>query len=145
MLTKGLLGISIIWAMLIFPGFSAPFLHKAAPKKGKPDTFSADEMHLRYPALDLEDLCKPSENPKCEAVVDAFCLKSCTENLCASRGSIRGMCRLMCEAEDLPASCLKMGPTRKKKPSRKRKKHSRGQQAPGSPPTYFYAPPHALP
>jgi hypothetical protein len=74
-----------------------------------PDKVGADETQARYPALDLEDLCKLTKNPKCEAVVENFCLKSCNDVLCADHGSIRGMCRLMCEAEDLPPPCLKMG------------------------------------
>lgn len=86
-------------------------VHKLT-QHGGPDPVAADEQQSHYPALDLEDTCKQAQNPKCEAIIDRFCIKSCSTQLCAEHGSIRGMCRLMCDAEDLPHECLKMGPSK---------------------------------
>ena len=101
----------MIWAMLASLGFSVSKPLKEMVKHGGPDKIAPDEQPTRYPALDLEDLCKQSKNPKCEAIVDSFCVKSCHAELCVQHGSIRGMCRLMCEAEDLVPECAKMGPS----------------------------------
>jgi hypothetical protein len=81
---------------------------------GGPDPVSVDEQQSRYPPVDLEDTCKQARNPNCEAIIDRFCIKSCSTQLCSEHGSIRGMCRLMCDTEDLPHECLKMGPSKAK-------------------------------
>lgn len=99
----------MIWALLASLGVSVSKPIKEMVRHGGPDKVAPDEQPARYPALDLEDLCKQSKNPKCEAIVDSFCTKSCHAALCAQYGSIRGMCRLMCEAEDLVPECAKMG------------------------------------
>jgi hypothetical protein len=101
----------LIWMVFITLG-SAQVPKNFGKVENKSDKVAADEEQSQYPAFDLEDLCKQSKNPKCEAIVDRFCLKSCSAALCAHHGSIRGMCRLMCEAEDLPPQCLKMGPSK---------------------------------
>jgi hypothetical protein len=89
-----------------------------------PDKVGVDEKQSRYEGLDLEDICKDAKNPYCKEIIDDYCNKSCQSKLCAKHGSIRGMCRLMCEAEDLPPECLKMGST--KLPQT----HQRGQNWP---------------
>lgn len=102
----------LIWMLLATIAFSvSKRFHKMLRHEG-PDITAADEEHARYPALDLEDTCKKAKNPKCEAIIDRFCIKSCTPYLCGEHGSIRGMCRLMCEVEDLPPQCIKMAPTK---------------------------------
>ena len=105
-------GTLVLWMVLIGVSF-AQVPKNFGKVENKSDKVAADEEQSRYPALDLEDLCKQAKNPKCEAIVDGFCLKSCNAALCAQHGSIRGMCRLMCEAEDLPPQCLKMGPSKR--------------------------------
>ncbi len=111
MKTKAIFGAGMIWAVLVCIGLSVSKpVHKMVTRGG-PDKIAVDEQPSRYPALDLEDLCQQSKNPKCEAIVDDFCRKSCVANLCSAYGSIRGMCRLMCEAEDLFPECSKMGPS----------------------------------
>ena len=111
MRTAVVLGTLIIWA--VFVGVSFSRVPKNFGKvQNNTDKVAADEEPSQYSAFDLQDLCKQSENPKCEAIIDRFCLKSCAAVLCAQHGSIRGMCRLMCEAEDLLPQCLKMGPSK---------------------------------
>ena len=111
MKSKAIFGAGMMWALLVCVGLSVSKpVHKLTPHGG-PDKVAADEQPSKYPALDLEDLCKQSKNPKCEAIVDSFCMKSCTAKLCEKHGSIRAMCRLMCEAEDLLPQCSKMGPS----------------------------------
>ena len=111
MKTKTIFGAGMIWAMAVCIGLSVSKpVHKMVTRGG-PDKIAVDEQPSRYPALDLEDLCKQSKNPKCEPIVDDFCGKSCVAELCSKYGSIRGMCRLMCEAEDLLPECSKMGPS----------------------------------
>lgn len=114
MQTKALLSTLMIWVIFACTSFSASKRFPKMATHGGPDIVGADEQQSRYPALDLEDLCKQAKNPKCEAIIDNFCLKSCNPGLCSKRGSIRGMCRLMCEAEDLPPSCSNMGPSKRK-------------------------------
>lgn len=109
MQVKSAFGIMLTWVLLACVTFAVSKRFHNMKEHGGPDKVGADEMQARYPALDLEDLCKLTKNPKCEAIVENFCMKSCSEILCADHGSIRGMCRLMCEAEDLPPQCLKMG------------------------------------
>ena len=79
------------------------------------DDFSSDEQIKppKYEAIAAEDLCRASDNPKCEEILDDFCdsKKACNPEFCSGHGSIRGMCRLVCEAEGLSPECLKMGPT----------------------------------
>lgn len=111
MKTKAIFGSGIIWAMLVCIGLSVSKPIHEMIAQGGSDKVAVDERPSRYPALDLEDLCKQSQNPKCEALVDDFCRKSCTVSLCSEYGPIRGMCRLMCEAEDLLPECSKMGPS----------------------------------
>jgi len=106
---KSIFGVVMIWAILASLGVSVSKPIKEMVKHGGSDKVAPDEQPARYPALDLEDLCKQSKNPKCEAIVDSFCTKSCQAALCTQYGSIRGMCRLMCEAEDLVPECSKMG------------------------------------
>jgi hypothetical protein len=81
------------------------------------DDFSSDERIKppKYEAIAAEDLCRASDNPKCEEILDDFCdsNKACSRESCGVYGSIRGMCRLLCEAEGLSPECLKMGPTKK--------------------------------
>lgn len=102
----------MIWTILVSIGFSVSKPVKEMIIRGGSDIIAADEQPARYPALDLEDLCKHAKNPKCEAIIDSFCIKSCNAKLCAKYGSIRGMCRLMCEAEELLPECSKMGPSK---------------------------------
>lgn len=101
----------MIWAMLVCIGISASKRMHKMIRHGGPDKVAADEQQTRYPGLDLEDMCKQAKNPKCEAIIDNFCIKSCSAKLCSKYGSIRAMCRLMCEAEDLLPQCSKMGPS----------------------------------
>jgi hypothetical protein len=101
----------IIWVLMASVAFCVTKRLHRMLHHGGPDIVAADEQQSVYPPLDLEDTCKGSKNPKCEAIIDNYCIKSCSANLCAEHGSIRGMCRLMCEAEDLPPQCLKMGPS----------------------------------
>ena len=108
---KAIFGIVMIWALLAPNGFSVSKPAKEMFARGGPDIVAPDEQPAKYPALDLEDLCKHAKNPKCEAIVDSFCIKSCNAKLCLKYGSIRGMCRLMCEAEELLPECSKMGPS----------------------------------
>lgn len=75
------------------------------------DMVSPDEQPQKYEALDLQDVCKNTKNPKCEAIIDNFCAKTCSTFLCATYGSVRGMCRLICEGEDLLPECIKRGPS----------------------------------
>lgn len=107
---KKIFGIVMILGLLAPTGFSVSKPVKEMVTHGGPDIVAADEQPARYPALDLEDLCKHAKNPKCEAVVDSFCIKTCNAKLCSKYGSIRGMCRLMCEAEDLLPECSQMRP-----------------------------------
>lgn len=109
---KALLGVLVLWGAFACASVAVPKDFGRIAPGDRADRVAADEEQSRYPALDLEDLCKGAKNPKCEAIVDGFCLKSCNPSLCATHGSIRGMCRLMCEAEDLPPQCSKMGPSR---------------------------------
>lgn len=111
---KAIFGTVVIWVLLISIGLSVSKPVKEMVRHGGPDKVAPDEQPERYPALDLEDLCKQSKNPKCEAIVDSFCMKSCIAKLCAKHGSIRAMCRLMCEAEDLLPQCSQMGTFRGK-------------------------------
>ncbi len=108
---KAIFGAVVIWSMLISMGFSVSKPVKEMVRHGGPDKVAPDEQLQKYPALDLEDLCNQSKNPKCEAIVDSFCMKSCIAKLCKKHGSIRAMCRLMCEAEDLLPQCAQMGPS----------------------------------
>lgn len=105
---KAIFGAVMIWALLAPNGFSVSKPAKEMFARGEPDIVAPDEQPAKYPALDLEDLCKHAKNPKCEAIVDSFCIKSCNAKLCSKYGSIRGMCRLMCEAEDLLPQCSQM-------------------------------------
>ena len=107
---KEIFGVVMLLGLLTPAGFSVSKPVKEMVTRGGPDIVAADEQPARYPALDLEDLCKHAKNPKCEAVVDSFCIKSCNAKLCSKYGSIRGMCRLMCEAEDLLPECSQMRP-----------------------------------
>jgi hypothetical protein len=107
---KAIFGIVMIWALLTPNVFSVSKPAKDMFARGGPDIVAPDEQPAKYPALDLEDLCKHAKNPKCEAIVDSFCIKSCNAKLCSKYGSIRGMCRLMCEAEDLLPECSQMRP-----------------------------------
>jgi hypothetical protein len=77
-----------------------------------PDVASPDEFPQTYEAIDLQDICKNTKNPKCEAIIDNFCNKACNAPLCSTHGSLRGMCRLMCEREDLIPQCIKKGPSK---------------------------------
>ena len=105
----------MIWGLMAFLCLSVPEnIHKMV-RRGGPDKVGVDEEQEKYPALELDDLCKSSKNPKCEPIVDRYCEKSCSPRLCGKRGSIRSMCRLICEAEDLVPECLKRGPTQFKK------------------------------
>lgn len=107
---KAIFGTGMIWAIMVCVVLSVSKpVHKMTPHGG-PDKVAADEQPSKYPALDLEDLCKQSKNPKCEVIVDDFCTKSCLAKLCEKYGSIRAMCRLMCEAEDLLPQCSRMSP-----------------------------------
>jgi hypothetical protein len=106
---KAIFGIVMIWILLVPSGFSVSKPAKEMFARGGADIVAPDEQPAKYPALDLEDLCKHAKNPKCEAIVDSFCIKSCNAKLCSKYGSIRGMCRLMCEAEDLLPQCSQMG------------------------------------
>lgn len=105
----------MIWALLVCIGVSASKRMHKLTQHGGPDKVATDELQTRYPGLDLEDVCKQAKNPKCEAIIDSFCIKSCSAKLCSKHGSIRAMCRLMCEAEDLLPQCSKMGPSIGKK------------------------------
>lgn len=75
------------------------------------DNTSPDEKPLRYEPIDSVEFCRQTKNPKCDAIINNYCDKACSSLLCASHGSIRGMCRMVCETEDLPPECLKMGPS----------------------------------
>lgn len=120
---KSVIGTAMIWAMLVCIAISASKRIDKMTLHGGADKVAADEQQSRYPAFDLEDLCKQAKNPKCEAIIDDFCTKSCNAKLCAKHGSIRGMCRLMCEAEDLLPQCSKMGPSKvvEKKPRKEQR------------------------
>ena len=108
---KSLFGAALIWTMLACMSFSVSKHIQTMGKHVGPDKIGVDEKQSRYEGLDLEDICKDAKNPYCKAIIDDYCNKSCRSKLCAKHGSIRGMCRLMCEAEDLPPECLKMGPS----------------------------------
>ena len=114
---KTLFGTALIWAMLVCIGLSVSKRMQKMTHRSKSDKVAVDEQPSQYPAIDLEDFCKQAKNPKCEAIVDNYCHKTCNANLCAQYGSVRAMCRLMCEAEDLLPQCSKMGPS--KKPEKK--------------------------
>ena len=105
----------LVWAVLAVTSFSVSkhFLSKPSQEIG--DKIGADEQKSRYEGLDIEDICKNAKNPHCKAIVNDYCHKTCRAKLCAKLGSIRSMCRLMCEAEDLPPECLKMGSSRVKR------------------------------
>jgi hypothetical protein len=107
---SSLKGVVIIWVLMCAIGICGSKRSHKMLRDQSPDIVAADEEETRYPGLDLEDTCKKAKNPKCEAVIDSFCIKSCNPYLCGEHGSIRGMCRLMCEAEDLPSQCTNMGP-----------------------------------
>jgi hypothetical protein len=109
---QSFLRIAMSWSLAICVSVAVPKTMHKMTHPGGPDTIGADERQTRYPAVDLETLCKGSKNPKCEAIVDHFCDKSCVANLCAKHGSIRSMCRLLCEEEDLMPQCAKMGPSK---------------------------------
>jgi len=109
---KMLLGVLVLWGMFSCASAAVPENFGKIAPANRLDKIAADEELSQYPALDLEDTCKGGKNPKCEAIIDNFCLKACRPALCATHGSIRGMCRLMCEAEDLPFECSKMGPSK---------------------------------
>jgi hypothetical protein len=109
---KAIFGMVLVWALLAPNGFSVSKPFKEMIARGGADIVAPDEQLAKYPALDLEDLCQNAKNPKCEAILDGFCIKSCNAKLCSKYGSIRGMCRLMCEAEDLLPECSKMGPSK---------------------------------
>lgn len=128
---KMLFGAVMAWAVVVSIGFSVSKPVKEMIARGGPDKVAPDERPARYPALDLEDLCNSAKNPKCEALIDSFCIKTCNAKLCANYGSIRGMCRLMCEAEDLVPECSKMGPS-------KVDKAVPPNQQPQAPPLYLY-------
>lgn len=100
---------TVVWLLLlvcISPAATKRMQNMA--KRPMSDTVAADEKPTQYPALDLEDLCRKAKNPKCEAIIDNYCYKACNVDLCSQFGSIRAMCRLMCEAEDLLPQCLNM-------------------------------------
>ena len=105
----------MIWGIMASLSICVPEnIHKMI-RRGGPDKVGVDEQQEKYPALELDDLCQNTKNPKCEPIVDRYCEKSCSPKLCGRHGSIRSMCRLVCEAEDLVPECLKMGPTQFKK------------------------------
>jgi hypothetical protein len=111
MKVTSLIKTALIWAILVSIGICASKRMHKMTGHGGPDKVAADEQQSPYPALDLEEICKQAKNPKCEGIIDNFCIKSCSAKLCAKHGSIRAMCRLMCEAEDLLPQCSKMGPS----------------------------------
>lgn len=111
MKVKSVVGATMVWVLLVPSGFSVSKPLEEMITRERSDTIAPDEEPARYPALDLEELCKNARNPRCEPIVDSFCIKACRGELCSTHGSIRGMCRLMCEAEDLPPPCSKMGPS----------------------------------
>lgn len=113
----------IIWPLMLGLSLSVPkSIHKAAQKE-KSDVKGVDEVQIKYPNIELDSLCKGTENPKCESIIDGFCDKTCIPNLCAKHGSIRSMCRMVCETEDLVPECSKMGPSNVVKKSPQRRKY----------------------
>lgn len=112
MQVKSFIRTAFIWTMLVCISFSISKDVQKMAKPVGPDKVGVDEKQARYEGLDLEDICKDAKNPYCKEIVDDYCNKSCRSELCAQHGSIRGMCRLMCEGEDLPPECLKMKPSK---------------------------------
>jgi hypothetical protein len=112
MQVRSIFGTAFIWAMLACISLSVSKNVQTMGKHVGPDKVGVDEQQSRYEGLDLEDICKNAKNPYCKEIVNDYCNKSCQSKLCAKHGSVRGMCRLMCEAEDLPVECLKMGPSK---------------------------------
>lgn len=109
MLIKSILGVLLIWVGLTVTSFSVSKHLFSKTSQETEDKVGADEQKSRYEGLDIEDICKNAKNPHCKAIINDYCHKSCRAKLCAKQGTIRSMCRLMCEAEDLPPECLKMG------------------------------------
>ncbi len=105
----------LMWAVLTVTSFSVSKHFLSKPPQESEDKVGADEQKLRYEGLDIEDICKPAKNPHCKAIINDYCHKTCRAKLCAKHGTIRSMCRLMCEAEDLSPECLKMGSSRVKR------------------------------